>query len=257
MRRHDQLLSPTVNNDSLSAKHLNDLEQTSRDLSKGKIKFHEDPRLHEYQSEGAALHDYLAQNPHEEVEAKKQHEETTVTMSLGGSLGDESSDDVDEPTTPREDSTIKSNTPLGGLSAASIPQYMMYTPNCTASIPQYMMYTPNCTASIPQYMMYTPNCTASIPQYMMYTPNCTASIPQYMMYTPNCTASIPNKGINKDEDGELTNYRSKYQTEDFQFGMSFSEPEPEPKKEEVEIEDYENRDIQPADDDAITTKYSA
>ncbi|VDI09763.1 Hypothetical predicted protein [Mytilus galloprovincialis] len=83
----------------------------------GKIKFHEDPRLHEYQSEGAALHDYLAQNPHEEVEAKKQHEETTVTMSLGGSLGDESSDDVDEPTTPREDSTIKSNTPLGGLSA--------------------------------------------------------------------------------------------------------------------------------------------
>lgn len=34
MRRHDQLLSPTVNNDSLSAKHLNDLEQTSRDLSK-------------------------------------------------------------------------------------------------------------------------------------------------------------------------------------------------------------------------------
>ena len=34
MRCHDQLLSPTVNNDSLSAKHLNDLEQTSRDLSK-------------------------------------------------------------------------------------------------------------------------------------------------------------------------------------------------------------------------------
>ncbi|XP_071154153.1 triadin-like isoform X1 [Mytilus edulis] len=138
-----------------------------RRTDKGKIKFHEDPRLHEYQSEGAALHDYLAQNPHEEVEAKKQHEETTVTMSLGGSLGDESSDDVDEPTTPREDSTIKSNTPLGGLSA-----------------------------------------------------------------------------------GELTNYRSKYQTEDFQFGMSFSEPEPEPKKEEVEIEDYENRDIQPADEDS-------
>lgn len=50
--------------------------------------------------------------------------------------------------------------------------------------------------------------------------------------------------------GELTNYRSKYQTEDFQFGMSFSEPEPEPKKEEVEIEDYENRDIQPADEDS-------
>ncbi|XP_063424716.1 uncharacterized protein LOC134708254 isoform X1 [Mytilus trossulus] len=138
-----------------------------RRMDKGKIKFHEDPRLHEYQSEGAALHDYLAQNPHEEVEAKKQHEETTVTMSLGGSLGDESSDDVDEPTTPREDGTIKSNTPLGGLSA-----------------------------------------------------------------------------------GELTNYRSKYQTEDFQFGMSFSEPEPEPKKEEVEIEDYENKDFQPADEDS-------
>lgn len=136
-----------------------------RRKDKGKIKFHEDPKLHEYQSEGAALHDYLTQNPHEEVEVHKQQEETTV-MSLGGSLGDESSDDVDEPTTPREDGTIKSNTPLG----------------------------------------------------------------------------LPA--------GELTNYRSKYQTEDFQFGMSFSEPEPEPKKEDLDLEEYENMDLQPADEDS-------
>jgi hypothetical protein len=64
----------------------------------GKITFHEDPKLHEYQSEDAALKDYLEQNPHEVEEAKKEVE----VLSLGGSLQDESSDDV-EPTTPREE----------------------------------------------------------------------------------------------------------------------------------------------------------
>lgn len=80
-------------------------------ILQGKIKFHDDPKFHEYQSEDAALKDYLEQNPHETEEVKKQEE--AVVMTLGGSFGDESSDDVDEPVTPREDSSIKSNTPLG------------------------------------------------------------------------------------------------------------------------------------------------
>ena len=78
----------------------------------GKITFHEDPKLHEYQSENAALKDYLEQNPHEVEEAKKEEE----VLTLGGFLQDESSDDVDEPTTPREEETIKSNTPLSHTS---------------------------------------------------------------------------------------------------------------------------------------------
>lgn len=77
----------------------------------GKITFHEDPKLHEYQSEDAALKDYLEQNPHEVEEAKKE----VAVLTLGGSLQDESSDDV-EPTTPREEETIKSNTPLSHIS---------------------------------------------------------------------------------------------------------------------------------------------
>jgi hypothetical protein len=51
--------------------------------------------------------------------------------------------------------------------------------------------------------------------------------------------------------GELTNYRSKYQTEDFQFGMSFNEPEPETKKEEAESLDNEDMDLYPADENSI------
>ena len=74
----------------------------------GKIKFHEDPQTHEYQSEDSALKDYLEQNPHEIEDVKKEEE---AVLQLGGSQQDESSDDVDEPTTPRDES-IKSNTPL-------------------------------------------------------------------------------------------------------------------------------------------------
>lgn len=32
--------------------------------------------------------------------------------------------------------------------------------------------------------------------------------------------------------------------------MSFSEPEPEPKKEDLDLEEYENMDLQPADEDS-------
>lgn len=138
------------------------LMKRRKDATKGKITFHEDPKLHEYQSENAALKDYLEQNPHEVEEAKKEEE----VLTLGGFLQDESSDDVDEPTTPREEETIKSNTPLSHTS------------------------------------------------------------------------------------GELTNYRSKYQTEDFQFGMSFNEPEPETKKEEAESLDNEDMDLCPADENS-------
>lgn len=136
-----------------------------RRKNKGKIQFHDDLKLHEYQSEDAALKDYLEQYPHETEEAKKQEE--AVVMNLAGSFGDESSDDVDDPVTPREESSIKSNTPLGHT-------------------------------------------------------------------------------------GEFTNYKSKYQTEEFQFGMSFSEPEPEQKKDDTKEEEFdpENMDLRPADEDS-------
>ena len=39
-------------------------------------------------------------------------------------------------------------------------------------------------------------------------------------------------------------------TEDFQFGMSFTEPEPEPKKEETISLEEENMDLIPADEDS-------
>lgn len=136
-----------------------------RRKQKGKITFHEDPKLHEYQSEDAALKDYLEENPHEVEEVKKEE----AILTLSSSLQDESSDDVDEPsapTTPREEGVIKSNTPLAHAT------------------------------------------------------------------------------------GELTNYRSKYQTEDFKFGMSFSEPEPETKKEETVSLDHEDMDLVPADENS-------
>lgn len=52
--------------------------------------------------------------------------------------------------------------------------------------------------------------------------------------------------------GEFTNYKSKYQTEEFQFGMSFSEPEPEQKKDDTKEEEFdpENMDLRPADEDS-------
>ncbi|XP_033725481.1 titin-like [Pecten maximus] len=73
---------------------------------------------HEYQSENAALHDYLVIHPKEEEEVKKQaeEEEKTVIKLEDFEYADESSDDV--PETPRSggmaDSSIRSNTPLSG-----------------------------------------------------------------------------------------------------------------------------------------------
>ncbi|OWF39563.1 nuclear receptor coactivator 6-like [Mizuhopecten yessoensis] len=73
---------------------------------------------HEYQSENAALHDYLVIHPKEEEEVKKQveEEEKPVIKLDDFEYADESSDDVTE--TPRNggpgDSSIRSNTPLSG-----------------------------------------------------------------------------------------------------------------------------------------------
>ncbi|XP_069121401.1 nucleolar protein dao-5-like [Argopecten irradians] len=74
---------------------------------------------HEYQSENAALHDYLVIHPTEEEEVKKQaeEEEKTVIKLEDFEYADETSDDA--PETPRnggmnDSSSIRSNTPLSG-----------------------------------------------------------------------------------------------------------------------------------------------
>ncbi|XP_060070091.1 proteoglycan 4-like [Ylistrum balloti] len=86
--------------------------------TKLKISFNDQATAtHEYQSENAALHDYLVIHPKEEEEVKKEAEEEKPVIKLEDfEYADESSDDVAE--TPRSggpgDSSIRSNTPLSG-----------------------------------------------------------------------------------------------------------------------------------------------
>ncbi|XP_062584235.1 mucin-2-like [Saccostrea cucullata] len=65
---------------------------------------------HEYQSENSALAQYLEENPHETEEVVKEQveiEQATLSIDVDST---ESSDDVDS---PRESSTMKSNTAIG------------------------------------------------------------------------------------------------------------------------------------------------
>lgn len=70
-------------------------------------------KVHEYQSENAALHDYLVVHPNEEEEAKQAEQAPVLTLEDLPYADQETSDDVDVPETPRDpDAGMRSNTAL-------------------------------------------------------------------------------------------------------------------------------------------------